>query len=196
MQRVLDEILARDAEVENPWFERFFEWVVGLFSMPERSMGSAAAWWSQLQLAVIALALLGLLFLIMRYVITLLVERYGVARDGTENVVPVHERVAALRLAALQARRDGDWQVSLQKQFFALVLGLGQRGDLEFRDAWTNRELLALGSPTHSVQAVLKPLLEELEPKEFGRASVESHDLDRLEALAVDYFGALEVQLP
>ena len=74
----------------------------------------------------------------------------------------------------------------------ALVLGLGSRGDLEFRDAWTYRELLARGRPSPEANGVLGPLVEELEAKEFGHASIALDDLDRLEGLCRRYLGALQ----
>ena len=55
------------------------------------------------------------------------------------------ERVLALRAAARTARAEGDVRLALRQLFLALFLGLGERGDLRYHDAWTNRELLRRG---------------------------------------------------
>ncbi len=129
--------------------------------------------------------------MILKLIVSTLAQAKG-QPDAEAPSIPIPQRVELLRLEALEARHSGQWKLSLQKQFFALILGLGELRDLEFRDAWTNRELLRLGSPSRSVHALLAPLVEELEPKEFGRAQVLAEDLDRLEALARQYFGELE----
>ena len=83
----------------------------------------------------------------------------------------------------------GDSRLALRKLIFALVLGLGVRGDLRYRDSWTIRELLRRGRPSEEAQAVLVPLVSELEAKEFGRAETTEEDLDRLEALCDRHLG-------
>ena len=112
-------------------------------------------------------------------------------RDGVdgERGPTIAERVALLRAEAAQARARGELRLALRKQFFALVLGLGGRGDLQFRDAWTNREVLARGDPSAEVDTLLTPLVVELEAKEFGHESVSTADLDRLESLCARYLG-------
>lgn len=190
VQRALEEILLRDAKPEVSLWERLMKWAEEFFSFSWEPSSTAPDWLGNLAKLVVFLAALGLMLLVTRLVAHQWAERRRQA-EREELELPVLERVALLRMEAQDARRAGQWKLALQKQFFALVLGLGERGDLEFRDAWTNRELLALGSPAPGVQRVLGPLLEELEPKEFGRVEVQAEDLDRLEALASEYFGAL-----
>ncbi len=115
-------------------------------------------------------------------------RRFG-GEEGARRGPSIAERVALLRAEAAEARARGDLKLALRKQFFALVLGLGGRGDLQFRDAWTNREVLARGRPSPEVDRLLFPLVTELEAKEFGRAPVSTADLDRLEALCANYLG-------
>ncbi len=101
----------------------------------------------------------------------------------------VSERVAALREEARAARERGELALALRKHFHALVLGLGGRGALEFRAAWTNRELLRRGRPTGDALAILSPLVSELEAKEYGGEPTDERDLDRLEVLCERFLG-------
>jgi hypothetical protein len=191
VERALDEILSRKVGGETSLMEKLMNWFKDWFSWPDFSVEGSSGWWSALRDGVVILAFVALLYLLVRLAMNKLGERFGTRTQAGQPLIPVHQRVAQLRLAAREARQAGNLRLALQKQFFALVLGLGERGDLEFRDAWTNRELLALGSPSREVQAVLAPLLVELEPKEFGREPVLEHDLNRLEELAANYFGVL-----
>ena len=99
----------------------------------------------------------------------------------------LEERLRRLRAEAAAARAAGDLRLALRTNLFALVLGLGRTGDLVYRDAWTNRELLARGKPSKAVRALLEPLVRELEPKEFGSGDVLPSDVDRLEALVEEH---------
>ena len=75
---------------------------------------------------------------------------------------------------------------------FALVVGLGRRGNLEYRDAWTNRELLARGRPSTEVATLLSPLVDELDRKMFGRDETTAADVERLETLCSRWLGSEE----
>lgn len=101
------------------------------------------------------------------------------------------DRLLALRREAADARARGDLRRALRLQLFALVLGLGARGELEYRDAWTNRELLRRGRPKADTLAFLASLVDELEAKEFGRAPITEEDVARLERLVEGAFGPL-----
>ena len=67
--------------------------------------------------------------------------------------------------------------------FRALVLGLSERGELRYRDAWTNRELLELGAPRRDVLPLLLPLVPRLDAQSFGREPTTAEDVDRLASL-------------
>ena len=103
----------------------------------------------------------------------------------------VRERVVGLLADAREARGRGETRLALRLYLFALVAGLGAKGDLAFRAAWTNRELLHRGDPGPQARALLEGLIDELEPKEFGDARVEERDLDRLEALCAHHLASL-----
>ena len=108
---------------------------------------------------------------------------------GAAGGPTVEERVRALLAQAREARAQGDARLALRTLFFALFLGLGERGDLSYHEAWTNRELLRRGKPSPRARELLTPLVDELEPKEFGRQGVTEADLDRLETLCARVLG-------
>lgn len=118
-------------------------------------------------------------------------------RDASSAAGPsVRERVDALLAEARAARTAGDLRLALRLYLFALVVGLGERGEMRYHDAWTNRELLRRGHPSERARAVLEPLVDELEPKEFGRAPIEPADVARLEALCRDHLHTAPGALP
>ena len=90
---------------------------------------------------------------------------------------------------ARAARARGDLPLALRLFFFALVVGLGRVGDLEYHDAWTNRELLQRGSPSPQVARSLEGVVRELDLKGFGRVPTVAGDVDRLEALCSRLLG-------
>jgi hypothetical protein len=95
----------------------------------------------------------------------------------------VRARVAELLREARAARARGELTLALRLTFFALVVGLGRRGSLEYHDAWTNRELLVRGHPEPDVAALLAPLLVELDRKSFGGEPTRAVDVERMEEL-------------
>lgn len=101
----------------------------------------------------------------------------------------VAERVAALRERAKQAQEAQDFTRALRLYFFALVVGLGERGELDYSDAWTNRELLERGEPKASIAALLRPLVGELDEHSFGRRPVDLDEVQRFAGLCQQYLG-------
>lgn len=99
-------------------------------------------------------------------------------------------RVRELRREARLARERGDRLLALRLYFTALVVGLGEKGDLSYRDAWTNRELLERGEPKEPVRARLAPLVPELDARSFGHVPVEDGDVTRLSNLVEELLGA------
>ncbi len=93
-------------------------------------------------------------------------------------------RVAELRARARAAELDGDLVLALRTHLFALVVGLGEVGDLEFRPTWTDRELLERGHPEPRVKEWLGGLLDDLDPKTFGHQRVGVEDVRRLDGLS------------
>jgi hypothetical protein len=98
-------------------------------------------------------------------------------------------RAMELRARAAQAERAGEHLLALRLYFFALLIGLSERGDLAYSDAWTNLELLERGEPQGEVRSFLTPLVEELDRKAFGRAPVSSSDVERLARIVEQRLG-------
>jgi hypothetical protein len=92
-------------------------------------------------------------------------------------------RVAELLRRASEAEAAGDLVLALRLSFFAAVVGLGEAGALEYRDAWTNRELFERGRPSRAVRERLVPLVEELDRKSFGGAAVAVEDVRAMQRL-------------
>jgi hypothetical protein len=126
----------------------------------------------------------------------LLVRAFRYARRGTTETATGSasesrlQRVADLRRRAREAETAGDHAQALRSYFWALVVGLGERGELEYRDAWTNRELLERGAPRSDVERVLRPLVPELDRKTFGSAGANAEDVQRLSELCDRMLGA------
>lgn len=114
-------------------------------------------------------------------------ERVGAALGDPASALAT--RLAQLYRAAQESEARGELVEALRLYFFALVVGLGERGDLEYRDAWTNRELLERGDPDATTVAALRPLLTRLDAASFGRQPARLADLRRLEGLCARLFG-------
>ncbi len=185
VERVLEGVLARSEFRESSgWLEQLLEQLFG-------SLGGGG----ELDLGVDPWLLLLALGLLSVLLATPLVR--ALRRARSESQAPAApgsassrgQKVGELRRAARAARGAGDQAAALRYLLFALVVGLGERGDLEYRDAWTKRELLERGQPRPPVRALLLPLVEELEAKEFGRIAVTPGDVERLAALCERWLG-------
>lgn len=171
--------LREQGELFARFLGRFIDWLGELFDFgisPSESLAAArVVWW-------IVLALLG--FMLVRLLLRLAREGLELRRSGPgpAGAALVVARVAELRARARAAEAAGDWLAALRLYFFALVVGLGQRGDLEYRDAWTNRELLARGDPAPAVARQLAPLVRELDERSFGSLLAGPEDARRYAA--------------
>jgi hypothetical protein len=184
VERALKHVFARPefGEEEETLLDQFLEWLRGLFDVdadPAQAVDAAGVFVNVL-LALAALALLVLLAraLFARYRAVL--ER---RRRAAAELEGHHERIRALYRAARAARAEGDLARALRLSLFALVAGLGQRGEIEYRDAWTYREIVRNGAPGKDVRELLARLVDELESKNFGRAPITPEDVLRLEEL-------------
>ena len=101
-----------------------------------------------------------------------------------EKSQAVRLRVEELRARARAAEMDGDLVLALRTHLFALVVGLGEVGDLEFRPTWTDRELLERSHPEPRVKQWLGGLLDDLDPMTFGHRLVSVEDVRRLDGLS------------
>jgi hypothetical protein len=95
-------------------------------------------------------------------------------------------RVEELREHARTAEAGGDLALALRLELFAIVVALGESGELEFRPAWTNRELCARGKPAPALAERLIAVLDEIDPKTWGAETARPADLARLRALATE----------
>lgn len=113
----------------------------------------------------------------------------GRTRAGTpaeaqaDSAARRRERVSDLRARADLARAAGERLLALRLYFTALVVGLGETGDLEYREAWTNRELFERGRPKAAVHAALAPIAADLDRKSFGGVPATEEDVASMSRL-------------
>ena len=168
---------------EEPPFLRYLEEL--LSGSPSLGIAGDIAFW----LAIACGAL------VLTWLTMLLLTRLPAGRaprrvpEGVERTPA--ERVRELLQAAASARDEGDARLALRLYFFALVVGLGARGDLEYDDAWTNRELVERGEPNTELRAWLEPLVGELDALFFGSSQPSDGDVERLAQLARQHVGGM-----
>jgi len=177
--RALEEVLARgELRERTSLIEEFVRWLAERVHLSLAPGAAEVLLWS-----LVGLGSVLLVFLLARF----LQAGRSVRSERDEDVesagADVAGRVEALFHEARAARERGELALALRRFLHALVLGLGGRGALEFREAWTNRELLAHGKPSADALAVLAPLVRELEAKEYGGRATTAEDVERLEAL-------------
>jgi len=185
----VDDVLSRrEFQDERSMLEDFIEWLFERFDL-----GDGAAVFGEVVFWIVLGVLAGLaIFFGVRFLAAGRSRRQRRRAAAGSRGPSVGERIAVLRREAHAARAAGDLRLALRKNLFALVLGLGSRGDLEYRDAWTNRELLFRGRPAPAMRDLLASVVADLEPKEFGREEVRAEDVERLEQLCAKYLGPLE----
>lgn len=185
VRAVLADVLAREGipvgEQEPGWLARSLRWLAERLGL---DLSSADV---SLVFAIIAatFALLCVFWLarVKRRRVRGLDARTPQAADGS----PARARALALRQAALEAEARGELALALRLNLFALIVGLSEHGDLEYREAWTNRELVARGRPRPEVRDRLSDLLDDIDPKTFGRARTTPEDLRRVESLSDEF---------
>jgi len=156
-------------------FEKLARWISELFGL--RGEGSAHA--ILVTFLILAAALLG--WAVARSLARRrpVVDRFAPASTSDRRA----ETVAALRAQAREAAARGDHLAALRLAFRALVVGLSERGELAYRDSWTNRELLDRGAPRHEVLPLLAALVPRLDAQSFGREPATPEDFVRIDAL-------------
>lgn len=194
VRRTIDDVLARPefrrgARPPNALdrlLEKIAHFLSELFGIPTGA-GAELLFWS---VVVILAGLLG--WLAWRIVARRLRERDAA---GSEPQVPDpetlrRERVADLRRRAAEAERRGEHVLALRLYFTALVVGLGEKGDLDYRDAWTNRELFERGEPSPAVARALAPLVESLDRHSFGGVPAGPDEVSAMARLVDGHLGA------
>lgn len=184
VRAALERVLARPEFGESP-LERLAAWLSERLGGPDVGRVELAIPLREILLGVLAALLAAL-------VVARLAQRRGRPGAGARAEAPgaaARRRAEELAEQAREARAAGELARALRLYFTALVIGLGRRGDLEYRDAWTNRELLERGRPSADVRALLAPLVDELDAKGFGAAPTGEDDVERLAALCRDRLG-------
>lgn len=189
----IDEILSRTEfggrqSALSKWFSDLFEKILDaigdLFGISSASAGTAVV-----VIAYVALAV-ALVWIAWR-----IVRARGSARSRATEIReldPVEARrarVADLRRAARKAHEAANYVLALRLYFTALVVGLGEKGDLEYRDAWTNRELLERGEPSEKIERTLSPLVRDLDAKSFGGMVAVDSDVAAMSRVVDDLLG-------
>ena len=184
----IDDILERsEFETTPSMLEQFFTWLWDTLDLP--SGGGAIV--EPLLWTLVAVLMALLLWLVVRLISENARREARAAGAATMGGPTPRARALALRREGRAARAAGDLRLALRLQFFALVVGLGARGNLRYRDAWTNRELLDRGEPSPALRRLLSPLVAEFEAKDFGSEPTLPEDVDRVEALCDEHLGVL-----
>ncbi|HIG12504.1 MAG TPA: hypothetical protein EYG30_11615 [Planctomycetes bacterium] len=191
---VLREVLGREEFQEeatpvSDFFADVIDWIDGFFGGgPNISRAGIAEGAELLLWIVVGLGALGLLWFLFTVGVPGIGSWWARKRALTDASLVI-ERVSTLRQAARSAEADQDWTRALRLHFFAALVGLGERGDLAYRDAWTHRELLARGQPTARVEQALAPLMGELDEHSFGLRVTVAEDVRRFSSLCDQLLG-------
>ncbi|MFO1009497.1 MAG: hypothetical protein U1F29_05485 [Planctomycetota bacterium] len=192
IHRVVEDVLAQEdyrraGPREPSWLERLWEriseWFSDHFGFEFGGGGGQ----------VLVYVLYGLIALLLLWLLFTFVRRAALRRGAAEEAPAAARarRVQELLARAREARAKGTFADALRFYAWALVVGLSERGDLEYRDAWTNRELVERGRPRPEALRVLAPLVPELDAKSFGHEPALEADVERLERLCREHLGGL-----
>jgi hypothetical protein len=186
VRRVVEEVLARpefrsararEPSVLSRFWDWLSDWLSSVFGISPAGAGQLILWVG------CALLLAAAVFVLLQLWRAMQSAR---ASDGATALDPHAERrlrVGELLERARAASAAGELALALRLYFSALVIGLGERGDLEYRDSWTNRELLERGRPAPAALSLLKPLVPGLDRKSFGHEPTSPADVEALESL-------------
>lgn len=189
VQDALDGVFKASEFDQTPsLMEEFIDWFKGLFDFDGFGEGSFEIAKYSLGIVLFVVVLI-VVFLFVSHLRRALAEREQAGKSQASQSDLTRDRVAELRAAAGVAEQAGDHLLALRLYFFALVVGLGERGELSYNDAWTNRELLERGTPSVQVAAALQPLVGELDSMSFGERAVETIDVRRFESLCERWLG-------
>lgn len=183
VRRALERALGRGEVRRAALWQRIREWIGERLHDLLAPLGLSAG-----DLRWLALLLLGaLLALVLVRVARELRFRRGGRADARSAQAQRERRVAELRRRAEEAFARGEHGLALRLWLFALLVGLGEKGELEYRDAWTSRELVERGNPSAAVRARLAPLLDELERASFGGLAVGADEAARVRDFVADW---------
>lgn len=184
VRTTIDSILqSSEFTPKNTGLERAIAWIVDALAdlLPD---GGVSRDTLEMLAATLVYVVLGALVVLLGWVIVRAWRRREKRSIAVPDPAVVRaRRVEELRQRARAANTRGEHVLALRLEFTALVVGLGERGDLEYRDAFTNRELLERGRPGREAEALLRPIVPELDRRSFGGESATSEDFAHLSAL-------------
>ncbi len=180
-QRAAEVILGLAPRSEEPsWLERLFD---------RLNFGRLFGSWADANSGVLGILLLTLAAIVVLGLVVLVARQIDwrrgrhAALEGADPHAKVRETMEQLLARAREARSSGQRLSALRLLFAAFVVGLTRRGDLEFRDAWTNLELARRGAHTEELRRSLMPLVVELDGLVYGGREITDSHLNRLEQL-------------
>jgi hypothetical protein len=195
IERALEDVYARPEFRDEPgilerFLDDFFDWLGGLFESGAADTDQLVSGAEVLLWTVLVVGAIGLAWLLFTIGAPRL-RGWRAARAELEAGAELERRVSLLRRRAREAESSGDWRLALRLHFFAAVVGLGELGSLDYRDAWTNRELLERGNPSGAVRARLSPLMTELDEYSFGLRPTGPEEVQRFSKLCDELLGEL-----
>lgn len=156
--------------------EEFFESLLAPFGLA----GGDLVWLVALVLA------LALVWILAR---ALWRRRRAPSRAAAEVASRREARLAELVAQAEQAFARGEHALALRAWICALLVGLGERGELDYRDAWTLRELVERGRPREDLRAHLAPWVEQIDAASFGGRAVGPAEAARARSFVETFLG-------
>lgn len=158
---------------------RVRDWISELFDIGGPRVDTAL---SIALYSLLALALAWLGWLVVRSILAARRARAEQAAIAAPRVETLAEKLARLSAEARAAEAAGEHLRALRLYFWMLVVGLSQRGDLTWRDAWTAREMLEHGRADAALRARLAPLMREIDARSFGGEGAGAEDCARVSA--------------
>jgi len=192
VERVVERVYARPefTEDERTLMDDFMDWISEQFDLDVDPSAAGGLLDGGMRFVLVLIGI-ALVWLLLRFARDYMRQRSKLRTDALAEKLAVHTKVRELYRGSLRARAAGDYRLAVRLGLFALVTGLGMNGALEYRDAWTYREILKYGLPDVSILRLLSELVDQLEAKEFGDEPVSEADLDQLEALCREHMGAV-----
>lgn len=168
-------------------WERFVRWLEELGLMPSSLAGASDV------LGVVMYVLLGVLVVLLLWYGWRIARQYAHARElalaaaAEEARESVSARVQRFLAEARAAQAAGDHRLALRLYFWALVVGLSGQGRIEYRDAWTGREMLERTRIASDLARQLGPIVREVDQLSFGGGSVLPGDSARMAQLCTEW---------
>ena len=170
-------------------WERFLRWLDEQGLLPSMLTGVSDG------LSAVMYVLLAVLVLLLLWYGWRIVRQYSRSREMALAAREEMERESlAARLERLlaearAAQSSGDHRLALRLYFWALVVGLSGQGRIEYREAWTGREMLERTRLTGNLAGELGPLVREVDALSFGGGIVSAEDSARMARTCSEWLG-------